>query len=129
MPRLQRLSLVLLLLAAACSKKPAQNYRNCLKLRIGMTREQMIQVMGEPEATIPYVEGKSLPHLKGRTGYDWRTPGAMAAPIHISFDDASGTVAAIRCGDAIVNTVFVAEPPAEDPAAPADAPAGVPAPA
>ncbi|MCR4295631.1 MAG: hypothetical protein NUW21_08860, partial [Elusimicrobia bacterium] len=80
MPRLHRIALALLLLAAACSKKPAQNYRNCLKLRVGMTREQMIQMMGEPEETIPYVEGKSLPHLKGHTGYDWRTPGAAIAP-------------------------------------------------
>lgn len=129
MPRLERLALALLLLAAACSRKPAQNYRNCLKLRVGMTREQMIQVMGEPEETIPYVEGKSLPHLKGRTAYEWRTPGAMAAPNHISFDDASGAVETIRCGDTTVNTAVFVEPPAESTAAPAGHPAALPAPA
>lgn len=129
MPRLERLALALLLLAAACSKKPAQNYRNCLKLRIGMTREQMIRVMGEPEETIPYVEGKSLPHLKGHTAYEWRTPSAMAAPNHVSFDDASGTVETIRCGDSTVNTALFVEPPAESTAAPAALPAAAPAPA
>ncbi len=122
MPRLERLSLVVLLLAAACSKKPAQNYRHCLKLRIGMTREQLISVMGEPEDAFPYVEGKSLPHLQGHTAFEWSTPSTMSAPNHVSIEDATGKVESIRCGDSTVNTVFVIEPSSAP-----DAAAAVPA--
>ncbi|PIR15550.1 MAG: hypothetical protein COV48_13745 [Elusimicrobia bacterium CG11_big_fil_rev_8_21_14_0_20_64_6] len=114
--------LAALLLLAACSRKTAQNYRHCLKLRVGMTREQAVAVMGQPEEITPYVEGKSLPHLKGLTAYEWRNPGSMPAPNHITIDDATGKVRNIRCGDSTVNTAYLAEPEA-GPAAEANAPA------
>ncbi len=109
---MKRISLAVLLAAAACSKQPALNYRHCLKLRIGMTREQVFAAMGQPEETFPYVEGKSLPHLKGRTAYEWSTPATMPAANRVSFQDPPGTVESIRCGDSVVSAAVYVEPPA-----------------
>ena len=109
---MQRTLLACLLFAAACSKQPALNYRHCLKLRVGMTREQIFAVMGPPDETFPFIEGKSLPHMKGRTAYEWSTPAAMSAPNRVSIDDASQKSESIRCGDSVVATAFYAEPPA-----------------
>lgn len=102
---------VALLFAAACSRKGVQNYRNCLQLRIGMTYEQIVAVMGPPEETFPYVEGKSLPHMAGRTAYEWGNLASMPAPNRVSLDDASGTAESIRCGDAVITTAVFIEPP------------------
>ena len=109
---MRRALLAGLLVAAGCSKQPALNYRHCLKLRIGMTKEQLFTVMGPPEETFPYIEGKSLPHLKGRTACEWSTPSSMPAPNRVSFDDASGKAESIRCGDAVITTAVFIEPPA-----------------
>jgi len=103
---------VLLLAATGCGRQAAQNYRRCLKLRIGMTREQVFAAMGPPEETFPYVEGKSLPHLKGRTAYEWSTPASMPAPNRVSFDDATGKAESIRCGDAVITAAVFVEPAA-----------------
>lgn len=115
----------LLLAASGCSKRAAQNYRRCLKLRIGMTREQVFAAMGPAEETIPYVEGKSLPHLKGRTAYEWSTPASMPAPNRVSFEDATGLAESIRCGDAVITAAVFVEPP--EPAQPAAVFFGAPA--
>lgn len=111
---MKRLALlaVFALAAAGCSRQAAQNYRRCLKLRIGMTREQVFAAMGQPEETFPYVEGKSLPHLKGRTAYEWSTPASMPAPNRVSFDDATGKAESIRCGDAVITAAVFVEPAA-----------------
>jgi hypothetical protein len=109
---MNRLALAALLLASACSKKPAQNYRSCLKLRVGMTREQVFAAMGPAEETFPYVEGKSLPHLKGKTAYEWTTPASMPAPNRVTVDEKTGLVETIRCGDSQVTTAVFVEPPA-----------------
>lgn len=101
-----------ILFAAGCSQQPALNYRHCLKLRVGMTREQVLAAMGPPDETAPYVEGRSLPHLKGRTAYEWGNPASMSAPNRVSFDDASEKAESIRCGDSAVTTAVYAEPPA-----------------
>ncbi len=101
-----------LLLAAGCSRQSVLNYHRCLKLRVGMTREQVFAAMGPPEDTFPYAEGKSLPHLKGRTSYEWSTTISMSAPNRVSVDDASGKAASIRCGDSVVATAVYVEPPA-----------------
>lgn len=106
-----RLLLAVLLLAAGCSRKAALNYRHCLKLRIGMTQEQVFAAMGPPDESFPYVEGKSLPHLQGRTAHEWRNPASMPAPNRVSFDDASGKAQSIRCGDSVVTTAVFIEPP------------------
>ena len=108
---MRRALLAGLLLAAACSRKTAQNYRTCLKLRIGMTREQVFAAMGPPEETFPYVEGKSLPHLAGRTAYEWSNPASMPAPNRVSVGDASGTAESIRCGDSVITAAVFVEPP------------------
>ena len=108
---MRRALLAGLLLCAGCSRKPALNYRHCLKLRVGMTREQVFAAMGPPEESFPYVEGKSLPHLKGRTAYEWGTPASMPAPNRVSFDDASGKAESIRCGDSVITTAVFIEPP------------------
>lgn len=108
---------VLVLAAAACSKKTAANYPRCLKLRLGMTKEELIKVMGPPDETIPYVEGKSLPHLRGRTAYEWANPGSMPGPNHVSVEDASGRVASVRCSDAVISASVFVEPPAPSTAA------------
>lgn len=105
------LALAVLLAAAACSRQPARNYRHCLKLRIGMTREQVFLMMGAPEETFPYVEGVSLPHLKGKTAYEWANPASMPAPNRVSIDDASGKAESIRCGDSVITTAVFIEPP------------------
>ena len=109
---IRRAILAGLLLAAGCSRQSTLNYRHCLKLRIGMTREQIFTVMGPPEETFPYIEGKSLPHLKGRTAYEWGTPASMPAPNRVSFDDASGKAESIRCGDSVITAAVFIEPPA-----------------
>ena len=75
-----------------------------------MTQEQLFQTMGPAEETLPYIEGKSLPHLKGRTAYEWSTPATMSASNHVSLDDASGKIESIRCGDAAVTTSVTTEP-------------------
>ncbi len=100
-----------LLLAAGCSRQPALNYRHCLKLRVGMTREQVFAAMGPPEETFPYIEGRTLPHLKGRTAYEWSTPVSMAAQNRVLVDDASGKAENIRCGDSVITTAVDIEPP------------------
>ena len=105
------LALALVLAASACSKRQALNYRHCLKLRIGMTREQVFAAMGPPEETFPYIEGKTLPHLKGRTSYEWSTPASMPAANVVSVDEASGKASSIRCGDSVVTTPVYVEPP------------------
>lgn len=107
----KRLALLALLVFAGCSRKAALNYRNCLKLRIGMTQEQVFAAMGQPDESFPYVEGKSLPHLQGRTAHEWGNPASMAAPNRVSFDDASGKAESIRCGDSVVTTAVFIEPP------------------
>lgn len=101
-----------ILAAAACSRQPALNYRHCLKLRIGMTQEQVFQLMGPPEESFPYVEGVTLPHLKGKTAHEWSTPASMPAPNRVSFDDATGKAQSIRCGDAVITAAVFVEPPA-----------------
>jgi len=107
----RRIAILVLLLAAGCSRKAAGNYRHCLKLRIGMTQEQVFAAMGEPEESFPYVEGKSLPHLKGRTAHEWDNTASMPAPNRVSFDDASGKAESIRCGDSVVTAAVFIEPP------------------
>lgn len=107
----RRLLLAALLLSAGCSRKAALNYRHCLKLRIGMTQEQVFAAMGAPEESFPYIEGKSLPHLKGRTAHEWGNLASMPAPNRVSFDDASGKAESIRCGDSVVTTAVFIEPP------------------
>jgi hypothetical protein len=102
----------LVVLLSACSKQGALNYRHCLKLRIGMTREEVFKTMGQPEDTFPYVEGKSLPNQKGRTAYEWSTPASMPAPARVSIEDATGKAESIRCSDAVVTAAVFVEPPA-----------------
>ena len=116
--------LVLLLLGAACSsKKTARNYKNCLKLRVGMARADMLKLMGPPDETTPYVEGKSLPHLQGRTAYEWANPASMPAPNHVSLSEDSGKIESIRCSQSnVIAGVFI-EPPAKSTAAAVVAPA------
>lgn len=76
-----------------------------------MTTAQLFAAMGPAEETFPYVEGKSLPHLKGRTAHEWRNPASMPAPNRVSVDDASGQVESIRCGDSVVTAAVFVEPP------------------
>lgn len=114
---------LLVLSAAACSRQAELNYKHCLKLRVGMPKGDMLQIMGAPEDTIPYVEGKSLDYLKGRTAYEWSNPATMPGGDHVSVDDASGKIESIRCsGSEITASVFV-EPPAPSSAAAAAPPA------
>lgn len=119
---MRRIALAALLLACACSKKPAQNYRACLKLRVGMTGAELLAAMGRPDETFPYVEGKSLPHLKGKTAHEWATPATMPAPNRVTMNDETGTVESIRCGDAQVTAAVFVEP-----AAPVEVPRPAPA--
>ena len=93
-------------------RRPLNRCRHCLKLRIGMTKDQVFAAMGPPEETFPYVDGKSLPHLKGRTAYEWSTPSSMPASNRVSFDDASGKAESVRCGDSVITAAVFVEPPA-----------------
>lgn len=104
--------LALVLSSGACSRQSALNYSHCLKLRVGMTREQVFQVMGPPGETFPFVEGKSLPNQKGRTAYEWSTPASMPAPVHVSIEEATGKAESIRCSDSVVTAAVFVEPPA-----------------
>lgn len=101
-----------LLFTAACSRQPALNYRHCLKLRIGMTREEVFAAMGPPEETHPYIEGKSLPHLKDHTAYEWSTPASMPAGNRVSFNDTTTLAESIHCGDSVITTAVFIEPAA-----------------
>lgn len=105
-------ALAVLALAMGCSKQAELNYKHCLKLRVGMTKADMVKVMGEPETTIPYVEGKSLEYLKGRTAYEWSNPASMPGSDHVSLDDASGKIESIRCSNAEITASVFIEPPA-----------------
>jgi TPR repeat protein len=104
-------------LAAGCSRQAAQNYKHCLKLRVGMSKEEMLKVMGAPDETEPYVEGKSLPYLKGRTAYEWSNPATMPGPDHVSFSDETGKIESIRCSNAEITASVYVEPPAPSTAA------------
>jgi TPR repeat protein len=109
-------ALVILAAAAACSHQAEANYKHCLRLRVGMTKAEMVAVMGEPEETIPYVEGKSLPYLKGRTAYEWSNPASMPGGDHVSVDDA-GKIESIRCSNSEITASVFVEPPAPSTAA------------
>lgn len=130
---MKRLAFLALSLAlTACSRGTGQNYKNCLKLRLGMTREQVFAVMGEPDATNPYVEGKSLPHLKGRTSYEWENVSRFPGPNHVSVEEATGKVASVRCSEVVISAEVFVEPPSLSTAAVAAAarvslPAALPA--
>lgn len=113
---MKRLAFLVLLLSA-CSKREALNYKHCLKLRVGMTREQMFQVMGDPDEAAPYVEGKSLPHLRGRTAYEWNNPATMPGPDHVSFSETEGKIESIRCSNSEITASVYVEPPAPSTAA------------
>lgn len=106
------LLVALALLAAGCSRRASRNYKHCLKLRVGMTREELFKIMGPPEDTIPYVEGKSLPYLKGRTAYEWSNPASMPGPDHVSFSEEQGQIESIRCSNADITASVYVEPPA-----------------
>ena len=108
---------------AACSRQPERNYKHCLKLRVGMSKADMVKVMGEPETTIPFVEGKSLDYLKGRTAYEWSNPASMPSCDHVSVDDASGKIESIRCDSAEIAASVYVEPPAPSTAAAVSKPA------
>ncbi|HXS99299.1 MAG TPA: tetratricopeptide repeat protein [Elusimicrobiota bacterium] len=113
-------------LLTGCSRQAELNYKHCLKLRVGMTKADMVKVMGEPETTIPFVEGKSLDYLKGRTAYEWSNPASMPGGDHVSLDDASGKIESIRCSNAEITAAVFVEPPAPSTAtavAPSTAPA------
>lgn len=121
------LALAVLLAAAGCSKRQAANYKHCLKLRVGMTREDMLKAMGPPDETIPYVEGKSLEYLKGRTAYEWSNPGTMPGPDHVSVSEETGKVESIRCSNAEITASVYVEPPAPSSATVSTAAAAAPA--
>ena len=110
-------ALVLAALAAACSRQAELNYKHCLKLRVGLSKEDMLKVMGAPEETNPYVEGKSLPYLKGRTAYEWSNPATMPGGDHVSVDEASGKIESIRCSNSEITASVFNEPPAPSSAA------------
>jgi hypothetical protein len=102
----------LLLAAAACSsRKELANYRRCLTLRVGMTRAELFKVMGPPNRTLPYVAGKSLPYLKGRTAYEWSNPADMPSPDHVSVNEAAGKVESILCSDVSIQSEVFVPPP------------------
>lgn len=105
-----RRALLAALLLAGCSKGSDKNYRNCLKLRLGMTKQQVLDIMGPPDSTAPYVEGKSLPHLKGRTAYEWENISRMPAPNHVSVAEATGKVESVRCSEAVITAELFVEP-------------------
>jgi hypothetical protein len=107
-----RLFALLVLLAASCSKKPAQDYKKCLKLRVGMTRAQLLEFMGPPDETQAFVEGKSMENMRGRSAYEWATPSSMPAPNRVTVEEKTGLVESIRCGDSTVTTAVYVEPPA-----------------
>ncbi|HEX4046853.1 MAG TPA: hypothetical protein VH309_03420 [Elusimicrobiota bacterium] len=124
------LAAALLALAAGCSRQASLNYKHCLSLRVRMPREELFKIMGPPETTIPYVEGKSLEYLKGRTAYEWSNPAEMPSGDHVSVDEASGKVESIRCAGAEVQASVFVPPPVSTAAArsAAAAPAAAPVP-
>ena len=95
--------LAALLAAGACRRAATEaNYRHCLTLQLGMTREQLFQTMGPPAETEPYVEGKSLPQMKGLTAYEWPNGGPIVASNYASVEEATGRVRSLRCADAVI---------------------------
>ncbi|MDE2142165.1 MAG: hypothetical protein KGJ84_07130 [Elusimicrobia bacterium] len=127
---LARAACLAALLLSACSRQAERNYRNCLKLRVGMTKDAMTKIMGAPEDVEPYVEGKSLPYLKGRTTYEWSNPASMPSPDHISFSEEAGMIESIRCSGVDITAPVYVEPPAPSTATVAvSTPAPVAAPA
>lgn len=114
---MRRLAVLLCVALGACSGGTGADYKNCLKLRVGMTREQLFAVMGEPDETTRYVEGKSLPHLKGRTSYEWENVSRFPGPNHVSVSEASGKVESVRCSEVVITAEVFIEPPAASTAA------------
>ena len=58
------------------------------------------------------MEGKSLPHLKGRTAYEWSNPATMPGPDHVSYSEETGKIESIRCSNSEINASVYVEPPA-----------------
>ena len=110
-------ALALLALAAGCSRQEELNYRHCLKLRVGMSKADMFKIMGAPRDTAPYVEGKSLSFLKGRTAYEWSNPAMMPSGDRVSVDDAAEKIESIHCAGAEIMAPFIVEPRAPSTAA------------
>jgi hypothetical protein len=107
---LRRSAILLLALAlTACSRKAEAHYRRCLHLRVGMTKDDLLKYMGEPDEVQPYVEGKSLEYLKGRTAYEWSNPATMPGPDHVSVSDATGLVESIRCSNSEITAPLFPE--------------------
>jgi hypothetical protein len=117
-------ALALLSLAAACSRQDELNYQHCLRLRVGMPKADMLKIMGEPEEIQPYVEGKSLPYLKGRTAYEWSNPAMMPSGDRVSMDDATEKIESVRCSGAEITAPFI--PPSHPSTAAAVSPSAPP---
>lgn len=99
--------LALLALAAGCSRRDDLNYQHCLRLRVGMPKAVMLRIMGAPDETQPYIEGKSLLYLKGRTAYEWSNPAMMPSDDRVSMDDSAGTIESIHCSGAEITAPFI----------------------
>ena len=67
------------------------NWRNCKKLRIFMTREQALKVMGRPK----YVFTKE--EYKGLSFFVYDVPMGAAEGVSIGVDDFRGQVVDIKC--------------------------------
>ena len=117
-------ALAALIAAAGCSKRAAAHYKNCLTLRVDMTKADMLKIMGAPDAVLPYIEGTTPDYLKGRTAYEWSNPADMPSGDHVSVDDGSGKIESIRCAGTEIASGVLVEPPATSRAA---APAAGPA--
>jgi len=100
----------ILISVAACSHRSRENYKDCLKLRVGMSSAEMTRIMGPADETIPFVEGKSPSYLRGRTAYEWTNPETMPAPDHVSVDDASGRIFSIRCSNVDITAEVFLDP-------------------
>ena len=97
---------------AACSRREDRNYRRCLRLRVGMTREELLRFMGPPDSVQPFVEGKTPDYLRGRTAYEWSNPPEMPSPDHVSVLDAADQVESIRCAGAVIDSALPPQPAA-----------------
>ncbi len=100
------------LASSGCSRREDRNYRRCLRLRVGMTREELLKFMGPPDSVQPFVEGKTPDYLRGRTAYEWNNPPEMPSPDHVSVLDAADQVESIRCAGAVIDSSLPPQPDA-----------------
>lgn len=86
-------TLYLLVNGCIIDNKPELNYRNCLKVEIGMTKLEVLEIMGEPDTIFSnMIEDNCLT-------YYYTPPALSSSGIDIMIDTNSNKVIEVICSE------------------------------